>query len=134
MGTKMSKPALDAGIVTANAEPILSFYREVAGFEPLPPLQIPGVGTIHKLACGESILRVLVPETPPEPDDSESFSSRAGLRYLTLEVEDVAEAVVAVREHGGSVTLEPFELRPGRIVSQVADPDGNMLELGQGDG
>ena len=33
---------------------------------------------------------------------------------------------------GGAVTLAPFELRPGRRVAQVADPDGNMIELGQG--
>ena len=44
----------------------------------------------------------------------------------------LAKVIEAVRAHGGSVTLEPFELRPGRKVSQVADPDGNMIELGQG--
>ena len=131
-GSELAKPALDAGIVTANAAPLLEFYCGIVGMERQQPIQIPGVGTIHKLACGQSILRVMVPEQPPEPDDTASFSARAGLRYLTLEVEDVASAVDAVRAHGGSVTLEPFELRPGRIVAQVADPDGNMIELGQG--
>ena len=125
MGTKLAKPALDAGIVTRDAEPLLAFYRGVVGMEPQEPLRIPGVGTIHKLACGRSLLRILVPETPPEPDDAASFASRAGFRYLTLEVEDVHTAVRAVRELGGRVALEPFELRPGRFVSQVADPDGS---------
>ena len=132
MGTKMAKPALDVGLVTAKAEPLLEFYQAVAGFDRLEPLDLPNIGKIHKLACGESILRVMVPVSPPEPDDSQSFSSRGGIRYLTLEVEDIEASVAAVRAHGGSVTLEPFELRPGRKVSQVADPDGNMIELGQG--
>lgn len=132
VGTRMAKAALDVGLITAEAEPILAFYEAVAGLERLEPLEIPNVGRIHKLACGDSVLRVMVPTRPPEPDDSESFSSRTGLRYLTLEVEDIEAAVEAVRESGGQVVLPPFELRPGRKVSQVADPDGNMIELGQG--
>ena len=131
-GSRLAKPALDAGIVSANAEPLIEFYCGIVGMERQEPIQIPGIGTIHRLACGQSILRVMVPEQAPEPDDSTKFSDRAGLRYLTLEVEDVASAVEAVRAHGGSVTLEPFELRPGRTGAQVADPDGNMIELGQG--
>jgi predicted enzyme related to lactoylglutathione lyase len=132
MGTRMAKSALDVGLVTAEAEPLLAFYEGVAGFERLDPLELPGIGTIHKLSCGQSILRIMVPTRAPEPDGATSFSARAGIRYLTLEVRDVDAAVEAVRAHGGTVTLEPFELRPGRRVSQVADPDGNMIELGQG--
>ena len=132
MGSAMAKPALDVGIVTANAQPLLEFYQGVVDMRPQEPLTLPGIGSIHKLACGESILRIMVPESAPAADDSASFSSRTGLRYLTLEVQDIELAVEAVRAHGGSVTLEPFELRPGRMVAQVADPDGNMIELGQG--
>jgi glyoxylase I family protein len=132
MGSRMAKPALDVGLVTSDAERLIRFYEGVAGCERQPALTLPNVGTIHKLGFGHSILRVLVPTTPPEPDGAASFSARAGIRYLTLEVSDIDAAVDAVREFGGSVTLPPFELRPGRRVSQVADPDGNMIELGQG--
>jgi len=135
MGTRMAKPALDVGLVTANAAPLLDFYCEVAGFDRLDPLEIPNIGTIHRLACGESILRVMVPATPPEPpprsDDLGSFSARTGIRYLTLEVVDIAAAVDAARACGGRVDLEPIELRPGRRIAQVSDPDGNRIELGQ---
>lgn len=132
MGTKLAKPALDVGIVTGDAAPLSSFYRGVFGFSSLEPIRIASIGVVHGLACGQSILRLLVPEAPPEPDAAKSWSARAGLRYLTLEVEDVAAAVAAVRAHGGRVALEPFELRPGRRVAQVFDPDGNMIEIGQG--
>ena len=132
MGTRMAKPALDAGIVTADAAPLLAFYRGVFGLAPLEPLRVPGTGVIHKLACGQSVLRVMVPEAPPEADGAKSWSARAGIRYLTFEVEDVAAAVAAVREHGGRVALEPIELRPGRFVAMACDPEGNTLEIGQG--
>ena len=135
MGSRLAKPALDVGLVTSDAERLLRFYEGVAGCERQPSLTLPNVGTIHKLAFGHSILRVLVPLTPPEPPDPDgaaSFSARSGIRYLTLEVTDIDAAVDAVRAFGGSVALPPFELRPGRRVSQVADPDGNMIELGQG--
>ncbi len=132
MAAKMAKSALDVGLVTANAKPLLDFYSGVAGFEILDPIELPNIGMIHKLACGESILRVMVPVDPPMSDDSSSFSSTAGIRYLTLEVDDIEAAAGAVEALGGSITLPPFELRPGRRVAQIADPDGNMIELGQG--
>jgi len=131
-GARMAKPALDVGLVTADAEPLLAFYAGVVGFDRLEPIELPGIGTIHKLACGESVLRVMVPVERPAPDTSASFSATAGIRYLTLEVDDLDAAAAAVEALGGSITLAPFELRPGRRVSQVADPDGNMIELGEG--
>ena len=132
MGSRMAKPALDVGLVTSDAERLIRFYEGVAGCERQPSLTLPNVGTIHKLGFGHSILRILVPTAPPAPDGAASFSARSGIRYLTLEVSDIDAAVAAVRAFGGSVSLPPFELRPGRRVSQVADPDGNMIELGQG--
>ena len=135
MGTRMAKPALDVGLVTASASRLLDFYCEVAGFERLDPIEIPNIGTIHRLACGESILRVMVPTAPPEPplggDNAESFSARVGIRYLTLEVLDIAAAVEAARACSGRIDLEPFELRPGRRIAQISDPDGNRIELVQ---
>ena len=129
----MAKPAIDVGIVTGDAGPVVAFYVEAFGFVPQEGLTIPGIGKIHKLACGESILRIMEPEKPAEADPTAgAFAARCGLRYLTLEVVDIGAAVEAARGAGGSVLLEPIELRPGRFVSQVADPDGNTVELGQG--
>ena len=130
-GARMAKAALDVGLVTTDAAPLIDFYTGVAGFEIQPALELPNIGTIHKLGCGASILRIMVPVEPPAKDSSASFSATAGIRYLTLEVDDIEGATAAVERLGGSVALPPFELRPGRRVAQVADPDGNMIELGQ---
>ena len=131
MGTKLAKEAIDVGLITADAEPLMVFYEGVVGFERLEPLEIPNIGSIHKLAAGRSILRIMVPTGAPAKDLSDSFSATVGIRYLTLEVRDIEAAVDAVKSLGGSVALPPFELRPGRFVAQVADPDGNMIELGE---
>ena len=131
MARVMAKAALDAGLVSANAETLLDFYEAVFGLERLEPLVLPAIGTVHKLAVGESVLRIMAPEKTPEPDGA-GWSDRAGVRYLTFEVLDVKAVAEAVAAHGGRVVLEPIELRPGRFVSQVEDPDGNMLEIGQG--
>ena len=132
MGSQLAKPALDVGLVSSDAERLVRFYAEVVGFEPQPSRSFPGVGTIHKLACGHSTLRILQPETPPEPDDRDSLAARSGIRFLTLDVLDLDAAVQAVRACGGSVSRPPYEVVPGRRISQVADPDGNRIELGQG--
>ena len=133
MGTRLAKRALDPGIVSADPEPMIVFYVNVFGFERLEPLTIPSVGVIHKLAAGESVLRIMQPESDPRPGDAaQDWSARAGFRYLTIEVEDARAAAEAVKDNGGAVVLPPFELRPGRFVCQAHDPDGNMLEIGQG--
>lgn len=133
MGTTMAKAAIDPGLVTRDAAPLLDFYSAVFALERLDPLVLPGIGTIHKLSAGQSVLRVMVPDQAPEDDPSAAWSATRGIRYLTFEVVDVHAAAEAVRTRGGSVALEPFELRPGRFLCQATDPDGNMLEIGQGE-
>ena len=131
MGIAMAKPALDAGLVSANPEVLLDFYEAVFDVQRLEPLVLPSIGTIHKLAVGESVLRIMQPESAPASEDLE-WSARTGIRYLTFEVVDAKAAAELAKAHGGTIAVEPFELRPGRIVCQLADPDGNMLEVGQG--
>jgi len=133
MGDRMTKPALDVGIVANDAVPLISFYRDAFGFKEQEALEIPGSGTIHKLSWGESLLRIFVPTAPARPVAvEEGFAARCGYRYAFLEVSDVKSTAAAAKEVGGTILLEPFELRPGRWVCQIADPDGNVVEIGQG--
>jgi len=132
MAARPAKPALDVGIVTADGERALAFYRDALGFEPAGELRLPGVGLIRRLRWGESLLRILVPESPPHGEAGEGgLAGRPGYRYLTLEVENLADAVAACEKAGARVAIAPFALRPGRRVAQIADPDGNLIELGE---
>ena len=132
MTARPRKAGLDVGIVTAHGDRLVAFYCEAIGFRPAGEIKIPGTGTIRRLAWGESLLRILEPETPPPGDAGEGgLTGRPGYRYLLLEIGNLDETVAACVARGARVVVPAFELRPGRRVAQVADPDGNLIEFGQ---
>jgi len=134
MTAQLSKNALDVGIISADADRVVAFYRDVLGFAALGDIPFPGIGVVHRLRCGQSVLRVFEPDTTPTRDcrGSDNFYEATGLRYLTLAVSNLAEVVEAVRADGERVALEPTEIRPGVLAAQIRDPDGNWIELMQG--
>ncbi len=132
MAISLTKHALDVGIVTADAERLVRFYRDAFGLESLGDLVLPGVGTIHRLLLGPSLLRIFVPETAPTGEPGEGgLTGRPGYRYLSFEVENLTAALDEVETHGGRVVFGPVEPRPGRRIAQIVDPDGNLSELAQ---
>ena len=125
----------ESGIVTRDGERLVAFYRDLLGFSEEPGLTIPGHCHIHKLRCGSSVLRVVVPETPPVHDHAGGeFMASTGLRYLWLQVTNLHEVAAAVADAGCAIAVPPVELRPGRTICQVQDPDGNHVELVQDSG
>jgi catechol 2,3-dioxygenase-like lactoylglutathione lyase family enzyme len=128
---KLAKAALDAGIVTRDFERMMAFYRDGLGFPAEEPAVFPGIGRIHRLAVGGSVLRLLEPEVvPPAPGGSnEAVHSASGIRYLTLVVEDLDEVLDVCRRFGATVVRAPKEVRPGVVVSTIRDPDGNWVEI-----
>jgi predicted enzyme related to lactoylglutathione lyase len=96
---------------------------------------MPGIGLIRRYAVGSSTLRVFQPETPPAQDGSRAgFASQTGIRYLTLAVSNLDEAVAEIAAAGYPVPVPPRVLRPGVRVAQIEDGEGNALELMQHDG
>lgn len=127
-----AKDALDVGIVSADGARLASFYEQAFGFEPQAELVLPGVGCIQRLSWGESVLRILQPEEAPTGNAADGgLSGRPGYRYVTLAVDDVADAIAACERSGGEVAVALVEPRPGRLVAQVRDLDGNLIELAQ---
>ncbi|HXK22805.1 MAG TPA: VOC family protein [Myxococcota bacterium] len=132
MGVQLSKPALDVGIVTTNAERMMAFYRDVLGLAVLDPIVFPGAGTVNRLVVGESLLRLFVPDTaPPRTSPGESFLACTGYRYVTLNTSNLHAVVAAAKRFGTPVPREPMEIRPGVFMCQIQDPDGNWIELMQ---
>jgi predicted enzyme related to lactoylglutathione lyase len=97
-------------IPVPDLESGLAFYRDRLGHEVIwrtgtdAGLRLPGGGTELVLQTGRS-----------EP----------GVDFL---VDSVPEAVGAVRDAGGTVLVEPFDIPVGR-VAVVADPFGNPLSI-----
>ena len=67
----------------------------------------------------------------PEPPARPSRPEAAGLRHLAFEVDDVAEAIEHVQQHG--VIPEPIRIdeHTGKQFTFFADPDGLPLEFYQ---
>jgi predicted enzyme related to lactoylglutathione lyase len=132
MPARLANNGFETGIVTRDGERLVAFYRDVLGFTELSAIPIPGFCHIHRLKCGATTLRLVVPEQAPVNDHAGGeFMASTGLRYLLMEIENVHETVEDVRAAGCGVPVPPRELRPGRIVCQVQDPDGNHIELVQ---
>ena len=121
---------VDVGFVSANEE-LVDFYVDALGAERLEPRQFP-FATVHRLACGPVTLKVMVPTDQPAPAPrGATFWSDAGMRYLTLWVDDLDPLIAQWTERGGAVTTAPMALRPGVRVAMLADPDGNAVEVSE---
>jgi catechol 2,3-dioxygenase-like lactoylglutathione lyase family enzyme len=129
MGIRLTKDSVDLGIVTRNRAEMVGFYRDVLGFEDLGESQSI-VGTMHRLVCGTSAIKLV---TPPEPRTADAapggFVGATGYRYWTISVPDLAEVLDACEAAGRPVVLPPTVARPGVIVAMVEDPDGNWVEF-----
>lgn len=135
MSIQLQGSSLDAGIVTRDADALARFYGDLLGLPLAGEIRMPGIGLIRRYAVGNSTLRVFQPETPPAHDGSRAgFASQTGIRYLTLAVSNLDEAVAEIAAAGYPVPVAPRVLRPGVRVAQVEDGEGNALELMQHDG
>lgn len=130
MPAQLTVPALDLGVVTADADRALAFYRDLLGLAPDGELPFPGVGVVHRLRCGQSTVKILALERAPGARaPGGGFTAATGFRYCTLHVANLDAVVAACRERGHAVPVEIRPLRPGVRVAMVEDPDGNTIEL-----
>ena len=130
MPAELTVPALDLGVVTADAERSLAFYRDTLGLVPDGEIPFPGLGVLHRLRCGQSTVKILALADPPAGRaPGGGFSAATGFRYCSLHVGNLDALVAACRERGYAIAVEIRPLRPGVRVAMVEDPDGNAIEL-----
>ncbi len=135
MGVSLAKDSIDLGIVITDSEASLAFYVGVLGFEHVAdtPMPIGGGGTMHRLLCGTSLIKLVnLTETPPAAAGG-GIPGATGLRYFTMIVDNLVEITAAVRDAGYPVHIDAAEIRPGVTISMVGDPDGNWVEFVQTD-
>jgi len=123
----MTVMSVDIGLVSAT-DALVAFYRDVFDLEPLESRVFPD-GTVHRLALGGGALKVMVPaQTPAESPRTERFWDRAGMRYVTMWLDDLDTVVERWTAAGGTVALGPLTIRPGVRTALLVDPDGNTVE------
>ncbi len=128
MGLALTKDSIDLGIISRNAGPMVTFYRDVLGFEDDGTMEVPGIGTMYRLRCGSSAIKIT--EAQPKADAAPGgLVGSTGLRYWTISVADVDAATDICRKAGHEPVIPPRDIRPGVRIAMFADPDGNWVEL-----
>ena len=122
---------IDLGIVVTDAEAALAFYRDALGLEVVGSNPLPGGGgAMHRLRCGASTLKIVAPDAPPagQAPAGDLFAA-TGLRYLTISVTNLDEAVAALAAAGHPVFRAPVDITPNARIAIVDDPFGNHVEF-----
>ena len=125
----VTKESIDLGIVVCNAEASLAFYRDLLGFEFQGEMPMPGGGTMYRLLCGTTVLKLVKPDSDPGKPAAGGIAGACGYRYFTISVSNLEEITSAVGEAGYTVAVTPREIRAGISISIVQDPDGNLVEF-----
>ena len=136
MGVQLAKSAIDLGIVIRDSDASLKFYRDTLGFDHVADIAMPlgGGGTMHRLMCGETLVKLVKFDNVPEASNPPGgLVGASGYRYFTMIVKNLDE-ILADCAAGGYKTVIPRTVaRPGVTIGMVADPDGNWVEFVQQD-
>jgi catechol 2,3-dioxygenase-like lactoylglutathione lyase family enzyme len=113
MPLALAKRAIDLGIVMTDGEAALRFYRDTLGFEHEGDIPHPLGGTMHRLWCGDSLIKIMVPEEEPaERAPAGGIPAATGYRYWTISVTNIEELVAACKAGGYRVRVEPTRCAP----------------------
>ena len=134
------------GICVTDVEASLRFYQDFLGFQPVHELEIQGKATAQLLRLEKVELRAVFLErdgvriellhyaTPGHiGEPAPRAMNQIGLTHLSIQVEDIDEALAGVEPAGGRVlkeTIVSVEQTGARAVF-ITDPDGTLIELVQ---
>jgi catechol 2,3-dioxygenase-like lactoylglutathione lyase family enzyme len=126
---QLTKDSIDLGIVVCDAEKSLAFYRDLLGFEFQGEMPMPGGGTMYRLLCGTTLLKLVKANENPARPAGGGITGACGYRYFTISVSNIEEITSACEAAGYTVAVKPREIRAGITISIVEDPDGNLVEF-----
>ena len=136
---ELSHPVADLGLVCSDFDESLRFYRDLLGFEEVMEINIPedvaiGAGLAPRgfrqvrLRVGQTLIKLMEIESPPQP---RTFDFQAGVRWLTLFVDDVSESVEKLKVSGVEFMSEPISPPDAAYIACAKAPDGILIELVQ---
>ncbi|MEM7540745.1 MAG: VOC family protein [Pseudomonadota bacterium] len=129
MGMVADKNCVDIGILCGDINESLKFYEGLLGLEKIEEMPVP-FGTMHRLAFGDSFVKLIDPDQVPPVGDL-GLTKSLGFRYLTFQVGNIDEMCDACAAAGVAFEIEKVELKPGVTIAMVRDPDGNVIEFVQ---
>ncbi len=130
MPVKLAKDSIDLGIIARDGPAMVTFYRDVLGFIEEPQTPFPGGGVMHRLRCGTSLIKVVVPKEAPKLSPAPGpIPAASGYRYWTMIVSNLEEIVATCQKAGRKLPVPITQVRPGVRIAIVEDPDGNLVEF-----
>lgn len=129
MAMQAAKNAVDIGIIVSDIEASLAFYRDRLGLEKVQEAPL-WFGTMHRLAFGDSFIKLVDPKQPP-PAGTPGLHSVLGFRYITFQVANIDALCDELAAAGVTFAIEKNEFMPGVTIAMVNDPDGNIVEFVQ---
>lgn len=130
MAISLTKQAIDLGIITTRPEPMLAFYRDLLGLRHEASVELPGGTVMHRLWCGESLIKILQHrKDPPASAPPGGIAGASGYRYFTMTVDNLEEMAALCEAAGYKLAVPVTNIRPGVRIAIVEDPDGNWVEF-----
>ena len=131
VGLPGMEPMLQVGLTVGNVERTRKFFVDALGLTPQPEVRFddPAFGEVvsHSVDFGATVMKYWE-RGGDLPVQTGPISDRAGIRYVTVHVSSVADAVSTLEKKGVAIAMPPTELGTATIAF-VADPDGNWFEL-----
>ena len=132
MPIELAKDSIDLGIVVTDIDASLAFYRDTLGLTAVGEMPLPGGGAMHRLMCGTSLIKLVVPAaTPPAVAPLGGIQGATGYRYWTISVSNIEDLVAECGAAGYAIAVPVTVLRPGVTIAIVEDPDRNWVEFVQ---
>jgi len=112
-----------------NLQRSIDFYTGVLGMRLLRQKDYPdGKFTLAFVGYGDETASTVIELTYNW--DTDHYDLGTGFGHIAIEVDDVYEAVVELRNRGGKVIREAGPMNAGTtIIAFVEDPDGYPVEL-----
>ncbi len=131
--TPAPRIAVDAGVIVADMDAALAFYRDLLGLPVIADIttSLIGKGRMVQLQHGASLIKLVQMETAPAADTEAGITTTFGYRYITLMVEDMAPIVAQTEAASTPVFLPLTTLGNGAQIYMVEDPEGNIVEFVQ---
>jgi len=112
-----------------NLEKSIKFYTDVFNMQLLRKKDYPdGKFTLAFLGYGSEADNTAIELT--HNWDTDNYDLGNGYGHIALEVDDVYQAVDAIKKQGGKILREAGPMNAGStIIAFVEDPDGYQIEL-----
>lgn len=120
-------------VTVQDMDRTINFYTKVLGFKLARRVKYETPGYAGELACitlGGFMLELLGPTQPKAGQGDPADPGRIGLKMVALTVDDMAQTLKDLAQHGVEVTWGPRDAAAfDGLRAEIKDPDGISIEL-----